>query len=145
LAIDLALGAHPSGAQPITPVLPWLFNNAHRFGFSWEFRDGSEPWHVRYVDGDNVPAAVLAHETPAPLPPPTLGVPDMAFIVGREQDKTDLRRWVCNGVSLRLLESPAEHERLVQLSAVGLVSLHPSFASLAAPFWMSDAEIGTYQ
>ena len=99
---------------------------------------------VELEAGDTVPAAVIAHETPAPLPPPTLGVPDMAFIVGREQDKTDNRRWVCNGVSLRLLESQAEHERLVQLSAVGLVSLHPAFASLASPFWMTDAEIGTY-
>ena len=39
---------------------PWLLANAHRFGFSWELQ--SEPWHIRYVAGDRVPAEVLAWE-----------------------------------------------------------------------------------
>lgn len=62
LAVDAALGSHPSEAKPITPALPWLVENAERFGFSWELQ--SEPWHIRYVAGDDVPAAVLAFENP---------------------------------------------------------------------------------
>lgn len=40
--------------------LAWLRANAHRFGFSWEVQ--SEPWHVRSVHGDKIPAATLAYE-----------------------------------------------------------------------------------
>jgi hypothetical protein len=64
LAVDAAVGDHPRNASPITSALPWLIENAARFGFSWELQ--SEPWHIRYVAGDAVPAAVLAHESPAP-------------------------------------------------------------------------------
>jgi LAS superfamily LD-carboxypeptidase LdcB len=38
--------------------LEWLEKNALRFGFSWEFRSGAEPWHIRYFRGDKVPPAV---------------------------------------------------------------------------------------
>jgi len=33
--------------------LEWLLENAKRFGFSWEVQ--SEPWHIRYVLGDDLP------------------------------------------------------------------------------------------
>jgi len=36
--------------------LEWLLANAARFGFSWEVQ--SEPWHLRYVAGDETPKAV---------------------------------------------------------------------------------------
>jgi len=36
--------------------LEWLLNNALAFGWSWELQ--SEPWHIRYVAGDNVPEPV---------------------------------------------------------------------------------------
>jgi LAS superfamily LD-carboxypeptidase LdcB len=36
--------------------LDWLLKNAHLYGFSWEVQ--SEPWHLRYVAGDDVPEAV---------------------------------------------------------------------------------------
>lgn len=36
----------------------WLLKNAKTFGFSWELQN--EPWHLRYVAGDSVPAAVKA-------------------------------------------------------------------------------------
>jgi len=36
-----------------------LAANATKFGFSWEVLP-SEPWHLRYVAGDNVPEAVKA-------------------------------------------------------------------------------------
>lgn len=47
---------------------PWLLANAARYGFSWE--NQSEPWHIRYVRGDNVPQAVLDYEGPVLNLPP---------------------------------------------------------------------------
>ena len=37
--------------------LNWLIANVKDFGFSWEVVP-EEPWHIRYVAGDNVPVAV---------------------------------------------------------------------------------------
>jgi LAS superfamily LD-carboxypeptidase LdcB len=48
IAIDIA---NASGKR-----LEWLLKNAQDFGFSWEVQ--SEPWHLRYVAGDNVPLRV---------------------------------------------------------------------------------------
>jgi LAS superfamily LD-carboxypeptidase LdcB len=50
IAVDIS---EASGAR-----LEWMLKNADDFGFSWEVQ--SEPWHLRYVAGDKVPAAVLA-------------------------------------------------------------------------------------
>lgn len=61
LAIDTALGTKPSSATGIGPQINWLGNWAPQFGFSWETLP-SEPWHIRYVAGDAIPAAVLAYE-----------------------------------------------------------------------------------
>lgn len=33
--------------------LEWLLENARRFGFAWELE--SEPWHIRYILGDDLP------------------------------------------------------------------------------------------
>lgn len=59
---DLTDGISPDDAAYILghPGWDWLLANAHRFGFSWELQ--SEPWHIRYVAGDQVPAAVLQWE-----------------------------------------------------------------------------------
>ena len=51
VAIDIA---NASGAR-----LEWLAKNAVSFGFSWEVLP-SEPWHLRYVAGDDVPERVKA-------------------------------------------------------------------------------------
>ena len=40
--------------------LDWMLQNCEKYGFSWEVQ--SEPWHIRYVAGDNVPQAVLDFE-----------------------------------------------------------------------------------
>lgn len=48
LAVDVA---NASGK-----ILEWLLANENKFGFSHEVQ--SEPWHIRYVAGDDVPAAV---------------------------------------------------------------------------------------
>ena len=50
IAIDIA---NATGKR-----LDWLHKNAVSFGFSWEFTSGAEPWHLRYVAGDNVPTRV---------------------------------------------------------------------------------------
>lgn len=41
--------------------LAWMERNVVRFGFSWELIP-EEPWHIRNVTGDDIPAAVLAYE-----------------------------------------------------------------------------------
>jgi LAS superfamily LD-carboxypeptidase LdcB len=41
--------------------LRWLVRNAEKYGYSAELQ--SEPWHWRYVAGDNIPQAVLDFET----------------------------------------------------------------------------------
>jgi LAS superfamily LD-carboxypeptidase LdcB len=59
LAVDVA---NASG-----DLLEWLLgpngfeSPAIRYGFSWEVANGpnAEPWHIRYVCGDNPPPAVL--------------------------------------------------------------------------------------
>lgn len=69
IAIDIA---HASGKR-----LEWLLKHAQSFGFSWEVQ--SEPWHLRYVTGDNVPERVkewkakksLTPEEPKPSACPT--------------------------------------------------------------------------
>jgi LAS superfamily LD-carboxypeptidase LdcB len=48
IAIDIA---NASGKR-----LEWLLANEHKFGFSHEL--DSEPWHIRYTEGDDVPQAV---------------------------------------------------------------------------------------
>ena len=49
IAIDIK---DASGAR-----LEWLAKHAQSFGFSWEVLP-SEPWHLRYVAGDDVPQQV---------------------------------------------------------------------------------------
>ena len=54
LAVDIASASEPKR-------LNWLIANFKEFGFSWEVVP-SEPWHLRYVCGDDVPAAVVAFQ-----------------------------------------------------------------------------------
>ena len=66
LAVDMALdsdrsdGLDPDDAVYIGPALNYLYANAERFGWSWELQ--SEPWHLRYVAGDDIPEAVREFE-----------------------------------------------------------------------------------
>jgi len=53
LAVDVHTAAE-------TKRLKWLIDNVKTFGFSWEVVP-EEPWHLRYVNGDDVPAAVKAY------------------------------------------------------------------------------------
>lgn len=50
IACDVANAAEPKRIQ-------WLIDNVKTFGWSWEVVP-EEPWHIRYVCGDNPPPAV---------------------------------------------------------------------------------------
>jgi hypothetical protein len=104
---DLSDGLGPDDAVGITshPGWSWLLANAERFGFSWELQ--SEPWHLRYVAGDAVPAAVLAFEQPTPAPPPPPPPPsgrmvDMFFVIVTNGPNSPVREtWLlCDGTQL---------------------------------------------
>lgn len=55
--LGLAVDVH-SASEP--KRINWLIANVKDFGFSWEVVP-EEPWHLRYVSGDNPPAAVRAY------------------------------------------------------------------------------------
>ena len=50
IAVDVATASGPR--------LAWMLANEHLFGFSHEVQ--SEPWHIRYTQGNQVPPAVAA-------------------------------------------------------------------------------------
>ena len=52
--LGIAVDVHTAGEPK---RLQWLVDNVRKFGFSWEVVP-EEPWHLRYTEGDNVPAAV---------------------------------------------------------------------------------------
>ena len=70
--LGLAVDVH-SASEP--KRINWLIANVEKFGWSWEVVP-SEPWHIRYVCGDNVPQAVkdfhggAVQSAPAPTPKP---------------------------------------------------------------------------
>lgn len=75
LAVDVAEEYdNDSSPDPIrSQWVNWLVNNASRYGISAELQ--SEPWHWRYVAGDNIPSAVIQFEqnnagSPSPQPNP---------------------------------------------------------------------------
>lgn len=75
----------PEGFEVVgvpTALVNWLIAHSIRFGYSFEDQD--EVWHLRYVAGDEVPAAVLAFEASnAPSPEEddvhTLAVPERRY------------------------------------------------------------------
>jgi hypothetical protein len=77
IAIDLALGDHPRNARGIQLMgaANWkrFCDAVVAFGFSWELQ--SEPWHIRYVLGDEIPQAVLDIEREMGLAQPPAGPP----------------------------------------------------------------------
>lgn len=77
--LGIAVDVH-SASEP--KRINWLIANVEKFGWSWEVVP-SEPWHIRYVAGDNIPAAVREYmekngikapekgaSAPAPAPAP---------------------------------------------------------------------------
>lgn len=68
LAVDVHTAAEPKR-------LKWLIANVRKFGFSWEVVP-EEPWHLRYTEGDNPPAAVVEYMTKNNIAKPAAGAPD---------------------------------------------------------------------
>jgi len=68
LDLDLSDGVGPDDATWIGPALDWMLANVEQYGFSWELQ--SEPWHIRYVAGDDLPAAVRSEEHTSELQSP---------------------------------------------------------------------------
>ena len=60
--LGIAVDVHSAGEPK---RLNWLIANVKDFGFSWEVVP-SEPWHLRYVCGDNPPPAVVAFTSGQP-------------------------------------------------------------------------------
>lgn len=74
-----------AGTESISKAaVNWLVHNAHHFGISAELQ--SEPWHWRYVAGDNVPKAVLDFEANSPFIPPALP-PSLPKTVWQQGDR----------------------------------------------------------
>jgi len=115
--------AGPNGRIALNPgSLTWA-------GYS--FRDRVDDWLT-----PDVP-------TPPPTPTPSEDV-RMFIIVGNNDNRTDPRRWVWDGaIGMRLLTEQSYND-LVSRASVGLCKLHPAFASLSEPFWMSTAERSMY-
>lgn len=101
LALDLA-EEYDSDTSPDpirTHMVQWLCDNAHRFGISAELQ--SEPWHWRYVAGDNIPRATLDWERgeagpgEPDYPKPTLRVGSKGAEVRKFQEHFNF--WRCEG------------------------------------------------
>jgi len=63
LAVDSAIWSGSGAPKDITSnrvSWPWMLSHAIEFGWSWEVQ--SEPWHIRYTAGDDVPKRVLEIE-----------------------------------------------------------------------------------
>lgn len=74
LAVDIANASEPKRIK-------WLIENVKTFGFSWEVVP-EEPWHIRYVCGDDVPEAVAEYMKNNGVARPPAGAPpaDDGFI-----------------------------------------------------------------
>jgi hypothetical protein len=67
----LAVDVHTAGEPK---RLKWLIANVRKFGFSWEVVP-EEPWHLRYTEGDNPPAAVAEYMAKNNIQKPAVGAP----------------------------------------------------------------------
>jgi hypothetical protein len=69
--LGLAIDIHTASEKK---RLDWLIKNVLKFGFSWEVVP-SEPWHIRYTEGDQVPQAVKDWLALNPKPAGMFGTP----------------------------------------------------------------------
>ena len=69
--LGLAIDIHSASEKK---RLNWLIENVVKFGFSWEVVP-SEPWHIRYTEGDQVPQAVKDWLVLNPKEPSIFGTP----------------------------------------------------------------------
>ena len=67
-AIDVSLGGFGKDAKSVTEAWAlWALDVVPAYGFLWSLQ--SEPWHIQWVYGDDVPPA-LRFTPPAPVPDP---------------------------------------------------------------------------
>ncbi len=69
--LGLAVDIHSASEKK---RLDWMIKNVVKFGFSWEVGP-SEPWHLRYTEGDQVPQAVKDWLVLHPKEPSIFGTP----------------------------------------------------------------------
>lgn len=69
--LGLAVDIHSASEKK---RLDWLIKNVLKFGWSWEVVP-SEPWHIRYTEGDQVPQAVKEWLALHPKDPGIFGTP----------------------------------------------------------------------
>lgn len=69
--LGLAVDIHSASEKK---RLDWLIKNVLKFGWSWEVVP-SEPWHIRYTEGDQVPQAVKEWLALHPKEPSIFGTP----------------------------------------------------------------------
>jgi hypothetical protein len=84
LAVDIHSASEPKR-------LNWLIANVKEFGFSWEVVP-SEPWHIRYVSGDNAPASVKAWMDANGVVAPAAGAPAPAKAAAASGEHTELQQ-----------------------------------------------------
>lgn len=68
----VGIGGNPPASR-YSSGTQWLMEHCHKYGFSWELQ--SEPWHIRYVEGDNVPEPVRQWLANNPMEATTIPAP----------------------------------------------------------------------
>lgn len=146
IAVDVASA---SGAR-----LEWMHKNCADFGFSWEVLP-SEPWHIRYVEGDNIPEAVKAYEAangvapaaPAPTPKPTpapTAAPAPAPVAASPAADVDAKRGKANSASNPVLKLGSKGQAVKTLQ--GLLSKMGFKTSVDGDFGpKTEAAVKEYQ
>lgn len=71
------------------PTLAWLIANEEKFGWSHELQ--SEPWHLRYFAGDQIPRAVLDFEAHRPTSDPEDDMPAYPYRLFKVTDGQDAK------------------------------------------------------
>lgn len=116
--------------------LEWLTANAPRYGWAWEL--ASEPWHIRYIAGDDIPAAVLAYEEADPLAGIT--EKDAQALIWRVEAILNNRPTVAGGPTKG--EKNFHHDALVQLGVTASQPLTPEELDAIARAAEAGAEKG---
>lgn len=96
----------PAAESLTGPLLAWLLDNAASFGWSWELQ--SEPWHLRYVAGDVLPARVIEFER-GRHPSTNHRRSDPVFLAKHVADTTNPNGqvWLIDGNKRHALSTPA--------------------------------------
>jgi len=122
---DLRDGIGPDDATSITSHPKWaLFQKlVLKYGFSWE--DKSEPWHIRYVAGDVIPAATIEYErrtknAGVPVPTPVPARPTAPAVTSPGHPAPTTTEKIVNSLPVVKRGSTGFHAKLVQ----GCLNVH---------------------